>query len=199
MNVSAWVAALPLEAWYDQGPIPREPAEAIVVLAGTVYKPTPNRPYRIASHDTYERLQHAIWLFKNWKQVPLLVCGGTFDDYPSAYTMKRILESEAGIPSGMIWTENRSKSTHENAVYGSQILREHGLSRIVLIVEASSMPRAAASFRKLGITVVPAPIRFTKLDLRLTDFLPSWQAIALNGETLHELVGLAWYRVHGWI
>jgi uncharacterized SAM-binding protein YcdF (DUF218 family) len=140
-----------------------------------------------------------VWLFKNWKQLPLLVCGGTFDDYPSAYTMKRILESEAGIPSGMIWTESNSKSTHENAVYGSQILREHGVSRIALIVEASSMPRAAASFRKLGITVVPAPIRFSKLDLKLTDFLPSWQAIALNGETLHELIGLAWYRVHGWI
>jgi uncharacterized SAM-binding protein YcdF (DUF218 family) len=99
----------------------------------------------------------------------------------------------------LIWTEDRSRSTHENAVYGSEVLHKHGVSRAALIVEASSMPRAAASFRKAGITVVPAPIRFTRLHLELSDVVPDWQAIALNGETLHELIGLFWYRLRGWI
>jgi uncharacterized SAM-binding protein YcdF (DUF218 family) len=151
------------------------------------------------SQDTYQRLQHGIWLFKNWKSLPILVCGGTLGEQePYSVTMKRVLESE-GIPSDRIWVEDRSRSTHENAMYGSIILRDHGISRIALVVEASSMPRAAASFRKEGITVVPAPIRFTRLDRSFIDVFPSWQAIALNGETLHELVGLAWYWFRGWI
>ena len=112
--------------------------------------------------------------------------------------MRRVLESE-GISPDLIWIEDRSRSTHENAVYGSSILREHGLSRIALVVEANSMPRAAAAFRKAGVTVVPAPFRFTELDRNLNDVLPSWQAIELNGEAVHEYAGLAWYCFRGWI
>jgi len=200
MNVFAWLAALPLEIWYDHSPIPRESAEAIVVLAGTVHKETPNRPYTFAAPDTYERLQHAVWLYKNWKRVPILVCGGTFDEQePFAQAMSRILMSEGGIPADSIWIEKRSRSTHENAVFGSEILRNHGISRVALVVEASSMTRAAASFRKAGIVVVPAAIRFIELDWKLTDVFPDWRAIALNGETLHEFVGLLWYSIRGWI
>ncbi len=112
--------------------------------------------------------------------------------------MRRFLQAE-GVPESLIWTEERSRSTHENAVYGSEILREHGISNVVLVVEASSMPRAAASFEKMGIHVVPAAIRFARLDGRTTDVLPQWNAIARNGETLHEALGLLWYRLRGWI
>jgi uncharacterized SAM-binding protein YcdF (DUF218 family) len=153
-----------------------------------VYPSKPNRPYIFAAQDTYERLQHGVWLFKDWNSLPILVCGGAFDeDEPYSETMKRVLESE-GVPSELIWIENHSRSTHENAMYGSRILREHGVSRVALVVEATRMPRAAAPFRKVGIIVVPAPTRFNKLDRELTDIFPNWRAIALNGEILHELV-----------
>lgn len=200
-NVFVRVLSLPLEAWYDdKDPRTLETAEAIVVLAGNVHSPLPNRPYSYLSQDTYRRLQHGIWLFKHWKaSVPILVCGGASKNHePYSQVMRRVLETE-GVPPNLIWTEDRSTSTHENAVYGSEVLHKHGVSRVALIVEASSMPRAAASFRKAGITVVPAPIRFTRLNLELSDVVPNWQAIALNGETLHELVGLFWYRLRGWI
>jgi uncharacterized SAM-binding protein YcdF (DUF218 family) len=200
-NVFARVLSLPLEAWYDnKEPMPLESAEAIVILAGTVNSPLPTRPYSYPSPDTYRRLQHGLWIFRHWKStVPILVCGGGSESYePYSQTMRRVLETE-GVPANLIWTEGRSRSTHENAVYGSEILRERGVSRIALIVEASSMPRAAASFRKAGMTVVPVPIRFTELELNFHDILPNWQAIALNGETIHELVGLVWYRLRGWI
>jgi len=199
-NVFAWVLSLPLEAWYDdEDPVPLETAEAIVVLAGTVNRTLPDRPYSYAGQDTYGRLQHSIWLFKLWKSsVPILVCGGASDLEPYSETMRRVLQAE-GVPQNLIWTEARSRSTHENAVYGSEVLRKHGVSRIALVVEANSMPRAAASFRKVGMVVVPAPMRFTSLTLEFTDFFPSWHAISRNGETIHELAGLLWYQLRGWI
>jgi len=199
MNAVAWTLALPLEIWYERGPIPRQSAEAIVVLSGAVHAPMPDRPYSFAAQDTYQRLQYGLWLHKNWMPLPILVCGGALDEnQPYSAIMKHVLESE-GVPSELIWIEDRSRSTHENALHGSKILRERGVSHVVLVVEASSMPRAAASFRKAGITVVPAPIRFTTLDRSLRDVFPNWRAIALNGETVHEILGLGWYRLRGWI
>ena len=175
-------------------------ASSISTFCSSAHSPSPNQPYVYVADDTYRRLQHGLWLFKHWdSSLPILVCGGSFDDdQPYSHTMRKFLES-AGVPSNLIWIEDRSKSTHENAIYGSEILRNYGVSRVALVVEANSMWRAAASFQKNGITVLPAPIRFTQLNLTLTDVFPSWQPIAVNGEHIHELVGLLWYRSRGWI
>ena len=106
----------------------------------------------------------------------------------------------AGVPESIIWTEERSYSTHENAAYGSEILRQHGIDRIALVVDAQSMPRAAACFRKQGIAVVPAPCEFHAFGPPLSEeFLPNWNAIRRNERTLHELVGLGYYWLRGWI
>ena len=99
----------------------------------------------------------------------------------------------------MIWTEERSRSTHENALFSGEILVAHHIDQIALVVEASSMPRAAASFRKIGIQVQPAPSEFRQLGPLGEDILPSWKAVGHNELTLHEFVGLGWYAVRGWI
>jgi len=201
---SNWVAcglAFPLEAAYSRDPTPAAPADAIVVLSGSVNPPTAAQPYPSVGIDTYGRLLHGIWLFKHWKALPILVCGGGITEknpQPMAESMRRFLEAD-GIPKDLIWTEARSGSTHENALYGAQVLREHGISRIVLVVQAAGMRRAAASFEKMGILVVPAPIQFSGLEGKIDDVLPGWSAIAQNGATLHEVLGLAWYRLRGWI
>ena len=169
-----------------------------MVLAGSVDSPLPGRPYPLAAHDTYARIQHAAWLIKHWDSKPVLACGGGQDSEAYSQTIRHLLESE-GVPPDKIWIEARSRSTHENALYGSEILRQHGISRIALVIDARSMDRAAASFRKQGITVVPAPFRFYDLKLELQDVLPTWRAIQTNGETAHELVGLLWYWLRGWI
>jgi uncharacterized SAM-binding protein YcdF (DUF218 family) len=196
LNAVAWLVARPLEIWYDGNPLPNQSADAIVILAGYVDPPLPERPYPLAGRDTHTRLQHASWLFKHWMALPVLVCAGNGEHYPE--TMQKILESD-GVPAGMIWTEASSRSTRENAFYGVQILKMHGVSRIALVTEAVSMPRAVASFKKLGIEVVPAPSRFIVFKGELSDFIPNWQAIDANADTLHEYVGLAWYRLRGWI
>jgi uncharacterized SAM-binding protein YcdF (DUF218 family) len=198
IEATAWVTSRPLEMWYAQQALPAESADAIVVLAGAVNRPVPNRPYYLSGQDTYRRVKHAAWLFHNWKPLPILVSGGGPGETPLAETMRRLLLTE-GIPADRIWMESRSMNTHESAVYGSEILRAQAISRIALVVEANSMPRAARSFRRRGIQVVPVPARFTRPPVNLSDFLPGWTGIASNEESLHEIVGLAWYQLRGWI
>ena len=99
----------------------------------------------------------------------------------------------------MIWVEDRSGSTHENAAFSAQVLRRHGVRRIVLVVEARSMLRAEACFRREGIEVIAAPSRFRYLSANLEDWIPGWKAVQGNEITLHETIGLLWYRLRGWI
>src|SRR5437879_13680712 len=98
--------------------------------------------------------------------------------------MRRLLESE-GIPPSMIWTEVRSKTTHENAVYGYEILRQHGISRIALVVYALSMPTAGASFRKQGVVVVPAAFGSSALEIGPQYSPPTGQSSRVNDATAH--------------
>jgi uncharacterized SAM-binding protein YcdF (DUF218 family) len=198
LNPVAWLLARPLEIRYPQAPMPEGDAEAIVVLAGAVDPPQPLRPYPLLGSDSYVRIRQAVWLFKNWKRLPILASGGGAHGEAYSHAMRQALESD-GIPPELIWIENKSRSTYENARYGAQILREHGISRIALVIDARSMVRAEASFRKQGMTVLPAPFRFYNLHLSVEDILPTWRAIQANGETAHEILGLVWYRLRGWI
>ena len=189
---AAWLFSQSLQLWYEQVPMPRVDAPAIVVLSGAYDPPSPLRPYAVVSEDTYIRLKHAAWLYKYWYPRPVLACGGKVSG-----AMREVLESE-GVPRELIWVEEHSTSTHENAVYCHDILQQHGISRIALVINANGMLRAAASFRKTGLEVVPAPCCFNH-PVTGWGLIPSWQGIELNAETTHELVGLVWYWLRGWI
>lgn len=117
---------------------------------------------------------------------------------PFSATMRRLLE-RAGVPDSMVWTEDRSRSTHENAAYGAQILRERGIGQIILVAEAQDMLRAERCFRKEGLIVAPAPFAFRRFGSASEELIPSWKAVDRNERTLHETLGLGWYWLRGWI
>ena len=197
---AAWVLSRPLEARYPLRPPQPEGAQAIVVLSSSVDPPRIERPYPLPSEDTYHRCEFAAWLFQQTKTLPVLASGGNGSRNQPAYseTMRQLLQ-RAGVPESMIWTEEQSRSTHENAVESAKILRQHGIGKIALIIDAQSMPRAEASFRKQGIEVIPAPNSFVEFAHRPNDLVPGWKAIRENETTLHEVFGLLWYWLRGWI
>ncbi len=195
-----WLLSQPLEMWYPVRPLESVQPQAIVVLSGGVHPADPGRPYPLPDAVTYERSEFAAWLHNHWRPLPVLACGGPDRKFgqPFSLTMREVL-LKAGVPSSLIWTEERSHSTHENAVYGAEILRRRGITTIALVVEAKSMMRAAASFRKQGITVLPWPCSSNEFGPWRDELLPSGKAIERNEVTLHEAVGLAVYWLRGWI
>ena len=194
-----WLLARPLEAWYPVQPPPQEPApQAIVVLSSSVEPPRRERPFPVPDHETVRRSAFAAWLHTSWPELPVLACGAGDRQEPDSRIMRQLLR-QAGVPDSLIWTEERSRSTYQNALYGAGILRERGISRIALVVDARSMLRASACFRKQGIQVIPAPSSFRIFGTFSEELLPDAGAITSNELTLHEVLGMGWYWMRGWI
>jgi uncharacterized SAM-binding protein YcdF (DUF218 family) len=195
-----WLLSRPLEARYPVRPFRAPPGlQAIVTFSAAVSASQFERPYPQADYETVERCAYAAWVYKQIGPVPVLACGGRASSRSPALavTMRELLR-QAGVPENMIWTEEQSGSTHENARFGAEILRSHRIDRVALVVDARSMPRAAAALEKQGIHVSPAPSRFRQWE-GLREFLPGWKAIRGNEITLHETLAFFWYRLRGWV
>jgi uncharacterized SAM-binding protein YcdF (DUF218 family) len=194
-----WLLSRALESRYDRAPASMEFAQSIVVLSAGVNPPDSEAPYAIPDKDTYERCAMAAWLHTHGHPLPVLACGGGAPGKPAFSETMRDLLQASGVPASMIWTERQSRSTHENAVYGAAILREHGIANIILVVEAKDMARAERCFRKEGFAVIPYPIAFRRMEHTVDELIPNSKTIARNERTLHETLGLAWYWLHGWV
>ncbi len=196
-----WLFSRPLEARYPVRPFQLSSGvQGIVVLGSSFAPPHYERPYPLADRYNYERCEHAAWIYAQ-RPLPVLACEGRRKHGTVSIAdsrMRRLLE-EAGVPANMISVEGASTSTYENALYGARILRSQGISRIALVVESASMPRASACFRRQGIEVEPAPCDFREWDGWRNEWMPSWKAIRDNEVILHEMLGLLWYRLRGWI
>ena len=190
--VLAAIFAKPLESTYA-GHAFVDNGEAIVALAGACGRPALDRPFSPLAVDSYSRTYYAVKLYASGPSRTVLVTGSN-----CVASMAHILELE-GVPRTNILKEDRAQNTHENAVYSSQILQSRGIHKITLVTDAESMLRADLCFRKQGMIVVPYLIGLRSLRLDLLEFVPSWQAIHSNSDTLHEMIGLLWYRLKGWI
>jgi uncharacterized SAM-binding protein YcdF (DUF218 family) len=187
-----WLFSRALEAGYT-AMLPPASTQALVIIASKAEFAHDDMPFDMLGHDTYRRCLRAVWLYRHWGQRPVLVSGNRI-----AAEMRRLLELE-GIPPEHVLEEPLASNTYENALFSARILARHGITRIALIADARDLPRALACFRKAGLTVFPYPAASTGLGITVEDFMPDWAALESNEHTLHELVGLLWYRLRGWI
>lgn len=170
-------------------------AGAIIVLGGGRAPGTPEYSGDTVSGSTLERLRYAARLHKS-SRLPLLVSGGSpTERIPEAKLMHDVLTQDFAVE--VAWSEERSRTTHENAVYSRPILDASGIHRVALVTHAWHMPRAVLAFRQAGIDVIPAPTIYTARDssYSVMRFLPSGPSLSKSYLALHEWIGIAWYRV----
>jgi uncharacterized SAM-binding protein YcdF (DUF218 family) len=194
-----WLFAQLLEWPYRGVQRPEGAAQAIVILSSHVEPSSSTMPFVMPDEMTFARCRYGAWLYRHWRPLLTFVSGaGSNKDGSYASAMAQLIQAE-GVPKAEIMLEEKSRNTHENAAFTARLLREKGLHTIVLVVEADSMLRAEKCFQREGVTVIPAPFRHRTLGYDLAELLPSWQAVRRNERTLHELGGLAWYKLRGWI
>ncbi len=188
---------MPLEHWYPIQPPQTDGAQAIVVLSPGINgdRESPGGPW--LKDNTAARCHYGAWLWKRSNGLPVLLCGGPVPIPPPASKVMRQAMIGQGVPESLLWTEERSTSTYENARNGAEILRAKGIRRIVLVTEAYHMLRSERCFRKQGLEVIPAPCAFNDLPRSANSWLPGPEGVFANEQTLHEFVGLGWYLVSG--
>jgi len=176
----------------------RAQAQAIVVLAAGRYSDAPEYGGDTVSAFELVRLRYAAHLYR-MSHLPLVLVGGGLhsDEGKSAESllMKQAAEADFGVP--VLWTEEHSHTTAENATNAAAWLRDHDIHRILLVTHAWHMPRAMWAFKHTGIRAVPAPTGFIYADEEERGFqwLPSARAVYEVRLALHEIVGILWYRL----
>jgi uncharacterized SAM-binding protein YcdF (DUF218 family) len=170
------------------------PAAIIVLSADSRHSDIPGKPDAVGPL-TLERLAAAARAYHQ-SGLPILVSGGPpgYGERSLAALMSKALQQDFGIP--VRWREDRSRNTFENAAFSAAILRQEGIESALLVAHPWDIARALWSFRAVGYPVVPAATQEGRsASLSAAGFLPQVPALRDSYYALHELIGLAWYRL----
>ena len=195
-------------------PSPDAPkAEAIVVLGGGTYPAQYPRP-TVEMSGAGDRVYYAANLYREGRAPIVLLSGGNIDwmtnaEATPASEMAEII-TFMGVPQSALLLEDRSQNTNEDAIFSTQMLKEKGIHRILLVTSAIHMPRAMAVFKKQGLEVIPAPTDFKvtqaawddlvhgSLQAHIINLLPDASDLGSITNALKEYIGLFVYQLMGW-
>lgn len=171
--------------WYASllaGPWPQPRGAVLIVLGGDVAS------NGMLGETSYWRSLFAVltWRSSSFREVVLS------GDSHSTLPMRDFLVCQ-GVPAEAILIEGRSTSTHENALFTAQFVRDIP-GPYVLLTSDYHMWRAHRAFTKAGLVVTPAP--FSDVLKSFSD--PRWRwsgCMVLATET----VKIAYYWVRGWV
>jgi uncharacterized SAM-binding protein YcdF (DUF218 family) len=195
-----------LAARLEQGLSRWEPAaaeqspQAIVILGGGSVRDGANVPDRERlKHGTLQRVVEGARVARV-SGLPVLVSGGVPQGLrqPEAHLMRETLQQTLGVQ--VRWVEDRSRDTADNARMSAVMLREAGLSRVILVTQAYHMPRAQRAFEAAGLNVTAAPHDFmagSPAAWHLRDLIPRAARAEVIALCLHEWMGRLWYDLRG--
>ena len=163
-------------------------ADVILVLSGGRYDEGS------LNESALERTFTAVRLYRKGLAPRLLFTGGPCCGR-SASSLMANLATDLGVPRSAILVEERSLRTHESATYSAALLRAHGMRTAILVTGPLHMLRAQHAFRGSGVRVFP--VRASEKDLSLVS--SAAERISLFQGAVHEYLGLAFYRLRGWI
>ena len=146
-----------------------------------------------------DRFIQAVKLYKLGKVQYLLISGGNGkpDDKnfrEAAWVKTQLIDF--GVPDSVIFVEDHSDNTQDNAVNSKHLLDSLGFPPpYLLITSAFHLPRAALVFKKSGLAVDPFPCNYTEgMDsFSFDDLLPRPSVLPDWDRYLKEAVGYAWY------
>ncbi len=209
----AYTLARSLEWQYlPLNPVPQ--AEAIVVLGGGTESQQFPRPM-VEVNSAGDRVTYAAMLYKEGKAPYLLLSGGNID-WLNGRTMTPAAEMASllalmDVSSSALWLQPKSQNTHEDALYCSEILKQKGIHRVLLVTSAQHMPRSVALFKHQGIDVIPAPVDYTvtqpgwdtlfapDLQTFLVNMIPNVGSLSLTSGIMKEYIGYWVYHWRGWL
>ncbi len=180
--------------------------EVGVVLTGGMSKAYDPATQHVWVGRAFDRAAQAFQLYKSGKIKKILISGGQGGVRGSITSREgqemMVFLTKAGVRAEDIILEGKSLNTRENAKFSAQILKDQFHTKeCVLITSAFHLPRAMACFKKVGIQALPFPAHFMqeKTVFWFDQLLPNEEALFYFYVVFHEMVGVAVYKVAGYI
>lgn len=205
--LSAWTTLgalmlLPLEERF-QRPDPMPRAIAGIILLGGGFEGRINMAR--GGYETGvagDRAVETAILARRYPDARVLISGGTgtliLEGEGDADSAPRMLEALGVEPERMI-LENRSRNTHENALFSRQLADPQEGETWLLVTSAFHMPRSIGLYRKAGFDVVPWPSDYRTAGNETFGFMRASQQDSMRAMStaLREWIGLLAYRLTG--
>jgi uncharacterized SAM-binding protein YcdF (DUF218 family) len=165
-------------------------ADAIIIPGGGLRRNAAEYGGDTLGRLSLERVRYGARLARELR-LPVLVTGGRQRESTrtEAELMRDALQDEFAVP--VKWVESQSRNTAENATLAARILLPSGVRKIVLVVHAFDVPRAAREYEAAGFEVVPAPTLLPGGNpVGPRSFLPNADALATSRFVAYEWLGL---------
>ncbi len=134
-----------------RAPVHEEPAEAIVVLGGSVSLEG------VLSDGSLRNTLRGITLFRRGLGPLLVLCGDARSDGPVEAEIRAALALELGVPPSAILTVVGARTTRGEADRVSALLRSRRVRRLLLVADSLHMARAIPLFERRGFDTFAAP------------------------------------------
>jgi len=147
-----------------------------------------------------DRFIQTLLLYKTGKIRHILISGGNGKRNDASFREANWAKKQfiaAGVPDSVIYTEDRSDNTKDNAANSKRLLDSlHLAPPYLLITSAFHMPRAALVFRKAGVPVDIFPCSYTigRGPLSFWDLLPNPSELSGWNPFLKETAGYCWAK-----
>lgn len=153
----------------------------------------------VPSEATKERIFAGVEMFKQSGAKFIAVQGSSeIDGEPTDAEIMKKIALEQGIPEEKILVDPSSRTTAEHPAR-LQALLPSDITRIGIVTSATHMPRAMRIFRnyftKMELVALPVGSIIEKSQYRFIDMIPSVNALSSSTATLHEWVGILWYKM----
>lgn len=131
--------------WVSLGQKQNHSMKAIIILGAAVWPDGPSPPL-------VRRVAHAVACHAASPADLVVPCGGLGLHPPAEARVMRDMLMAHGVPAARIVEENRSTTTFENIAFATAILRDHGVTEVLVVSDRYHGPRALMVARALGLS-----------------------------------------------
>jgi uncharacterized SAM-binding protein YcdF (DUF218 family) len=185
-----FVSITPFDAWYARtlaGNWTESDGDILILLTAEV------NPDGIIGPASYWRSVYAVRAWRNGHFKKIVVSGGVMGTPMSLASALAQFLVGSGVPRDAIILEERSTSTHENAVFTAELISNMP-GKKVLLTSDQHMFRASRSFRHAGLEIIPRPV---------PDVIKRASSILERGPLFFglqlETAKICYYAAKGWI
>jgi uncharacterized SAM-binding protein YcdF (DUF218 family) len=194
---------LPLEQRFPRPALDGSEAITGIILLGGGEDPRVGAVRKVMSlNEAGERLAEGVVLSRRFPQARIVFSGGSTGlmttKPPEAEVARGYLEA-LGVDPGRILIDDKSRNTHENALFTMDLVRPKPGETWLLVTSAFHMPRAIGTFRKAGFDVRAFPVDYRTVGLaelyQPFDKIP--EGLRRVDYVFKEYVGLVTYYLSG--